>query len=300
MDTTGSFADPVLESACTLLRECSPRSPYRAPDWRWRLANFVASGGRPPRRRWIDAPVVKAVRFLDFVEGRRRRRPPGFAVTEEAYRLHTGLDAVLGEEIVLRLLSGQAYCAVADRCGLASAVVEAYARLFFDVSEQLENCDYIGGLVFGRAAYKIIAYNLGPIAVPHLVGFLRGPVLDGPAANGDVTTDGHIHRALWRLIRIMSQPLNAETSPGILRLNAVIDVLDRSARSRPRRPITAMPDAGDRLLAAAFERAERTGNHNADGVSVGETDPNVVAWLDRFARTTELSVGGIDLHRATG
>ena len=65
-------------------------------------------------------------------------------MVEGAFRLHTGLGAALREEIVLRLLSGQAYAAAAGCCGLATAVIETYGRLFFDVSEHLEKCDYIG------------------------------------------------------------------------------------------------------------------------------------------------------------
>jgi hypothetical protein len=312
MDTAGTFADPESAVGHALLPDCSPSSPYRAVDWRWRLASFIAAGGRPPRRKWIDSSFFRAVRYLDWIEGRRRRRPRGFAVTEDVHRVHMALDRTLRDEIELRLLSGQAFSEVAADCGLPATVVEAYSHLYFDVSEQLEKCDYIGCLVFGRAAYamtsrlpldlclKIVGYNLGPIVIPYLVDFLRHPALVDRLENGDVTSDGRIRRSLRRLIKIISQPINDETAPGILRLNAVIKALDRSSTSRPVRPVTAVPDAGDRLLADAFERAERAESRRADDVTPPDTDPDVIGWSGLCERADDGFVDGIETHRATG
>jgi hypothetical protein len=311
MDTAGTLADPESAAAYALLPDCSPRSPYRALDWRWRLASFVAAGGRPPRRKWIDASVIRAVRYLDWIEGRRRRRPRGFAVTEDAHRVHTALDRTLSGEIELRLLSGQACGDVAAGCGLPSNVVEAYSLLFFDVTEMLKKCDYIGCRVFGRAyvmtnplpldlCLKIVGYNLGTIVVPYLVDFLREPALLDRLENGDVTSDGRIRRSLRRLITIISQPVNDETALGILRVNAMIKALDRSSTSRPVRPVTVMPDAGDRLLAEAFERAERAENRRADEVTASDPDPDVIGWSGLCERANGALDDGIETHRATG
>jgi hypothetical protein len=283
MDTNRALTDPALNAARDLLADCSPRSPYRVLDWRSRLASFIADGGRPPRRSWIDPSVASAVRYIEYTERRRRRRPPRFATLSEAYRLRTGENRRLRDELELRILAGESYVDAAVKCGLSADAVKAYEQLYFNIADRLSSVDFIGAVVVGPSAYtwdcekpfstciKLLVYRFGAPIVDHLVRYANG--LDRAASEASLcqSTDSGLDAALQRLIKIMSMPITDATAPKLLRLTVVMRNLERDAASCPARSTSLALGVEDRLRAEALERAIETSVCKATSVTVAES-----------------------------
>src|SRR3954447_24774738 len=54
---------PDLTEEAMSLERCHPASPYRAVDWRRRLATCLRRGSLPRLDGWADDPVERAVAF---------------------------------------------------------------------------------------------------------------------------------------------------------------------------------------------------------------------------------------------
>jgi hypothetical protein len=172
----------------------SPSSALRPPDWRWRLAVRLAQGRHPTPRRWCDPWVRLARRFARTllcrpeVDG-RRGLPRGLEALEEAHRLYLKADSFCRWVVEARLLAGEGFDQVAEKCGLRASAVEAYHALFFDVRGSLRSIDYISTVVIGPKRHvgltavdadvilKLFAYGGGPLVLDAAVRFFRHPLL---------------------------------------------------------------------------------------------------------------------------
>jgi hypothetical protein len=143
---------------------------------------LVRDGKRPAS--WDD-PIVKLafdyVRAMDAAKSDAKRadierRMPDVAA---AFGLH--LEAgVSRDEIEARLLAGESIATIAGKVGVPEQVIEAYEKLFFNVSESLRAMDWLTQEVVGiyvgmrrvptrGETWKYMALAAGPAAVDMLV-----------------------------------------------------------------------------------------------------------------------------------
>jgi hypothetical protein len=108
-----------------LITDCAPDSPFRALDWRWRLASHIAQGLEPPRKRWADRWVRAAARSLARQAGEAKRAPRGSAAAalEGACRIRDMDDTRVRQVVEARLLAGLGDDEAAARLGLEPAAV---------------------------------------------------------------------------------------------------------------------------------------------------------------------------------
>jgi hypothetical protein len=251
--------------ATTTLLECSPHNPFRPPDWRWRLADYLVENPRF-RRRWVDAWARRAARFRRLLLRHGDPSHPKVVARDPALAAAYRLKSEPGPRLVVEasLLAGESYDAVAARVGLDATVVEAYERVFYAVSDQRSARDWvlftaIPGL-YGTSApddaalIKMFAYLGGP--------FVLDMMLDAtglrPAPSGAVppATIALVQRAFAarRLLALGSGPIPS------IRLARLVDELeargaddDLSALVRPVAP------AMDRFLVDAADRRDGEG-----------------------------------------
>jgi hypothetical protein len=241
-------------SAARLL-ECHPRNPFRPPDWRWRLADYLVECPRF-RRRWVDAWARRAARFrrllLDHGDPSHPKvvaRDPALA---EAYWLHHQAEPATRLVAEAAILAGESYDAVASRVGLDATVVEAYERVFYAVSDLRSARDWvlftaIPGL-YGPSApddaalIRFFAYLGGPFVLDLLL-----EATDLLPASGAPPATIALVRLAFAARRLLA--LGSDPVPSI-RLAHLVDELeargvddDLSALGRPVEP------AMDRLMA---------------------------------------------------
>jgi hypothetical protein len=166
--------------------------------------------------------------------------PKRLAAVEHAWRLHQSEDSSKWH-LEARLLTGEAFDEVARRCGLASDVVESYARLFFDVADYLHARDYLMHRLLPRGAW--LGFSPADIALMlKTAALIGGPeVLDVAlrALTGEHVTRERIvsmgpaelmrevenlHCRLCLLLRAL--PLTAFLPPRVAVLRQLADDLD--------------------------------------------------------------------------
>jgi hypothetical protein len=99
-------------------------------------------------------------------------------------------DSFCRWEVEARLLAGEGFDQVAEKCGLRASAVEAYHALFFDVrgSLRLRSTDYIATVVIGPRRLsgltaadvdillKLFGYGGGPLVLDGVIRYFRCPL----------------------------------------------------------------------------------------------------------------------------
>lgn len=147
-DNGQDFASSSVSSLILDLGNYHPRSPFRQPDWRWRLACVGRTVELPAWPEREGPWVRRASDYQDLCE------QSGLWLTEPAARdfdplVHDALvlkqhrDPLVPGELEAWLLTGEPAELISGRCGLPADLIEAYEALFFNVSDRLEARDYI-------------------------------------------------------------------------------------------------------------------------------------------------------------
>jgi hypothetical protein len=293
------LADDARDVADAFAR-CWPTSPFRSLDWRWGLAGAIRDGHPSPRRSGDDRWLGAALRLRERVQPRagdpRRHRTRRDHHVDVAYQFRFGADARRRLQLEARLLSGQEIDVIALRLGIEAGAVEAYARCFYDVLDHLEKIDYIMRSAIGRAAYtgflatdddiivKLISYNLGPLAVDALAGWLGWPVASGaPPISAEWSRA--IGRRLEFLIGVMTVPVNDQTRMGLIRLAGLVGDIDRREREYAGTHLTGAIRSADDLMTAEASSPGSRQLTPPDLVEQAEVDPDE-------GRPTDLAVDG--------
>ena len=146
-------------------RSWSKTHPFRAPDWRWRRANYYWSKSFKRKRKPADGEVIgleepeqpmqipriprcadndeEVLRILRFLLNRRTKTPnPVFQ--QDAFEIHHN-DAfcLLRWELEARILSGASVSELAKRMGMLEQTVQCYENWFYDVRDKLDNKSYV-------------------------------------------------------------------------------------------------------------------------------------------------------------
>jgi hypothetical protein len=122
-------------------------------------------------------------------------------------------------ELEARLLAGETFDAIAEKCGVPADVGAAYEAVFFNVSERLQATDYILSQVIGERLYvpgalrpddfvKFSAYRGGPYVVDAMRGVIHGDLssrdgLDRLDAGGD-----RLEQLFWRALATRNLPVD--------------------------------------------------------------------------------------------
>lgn len=159
----------------------NPLHPLRLIDWRFQKAiDLLLKQGHP---RCGEAPDLwkEFWRFLrellacrDAASRRRlMRKWPKFWFAMELYCERTsGLHAL----IEARLLAGESPNAIGGRLGFSAAVIETFARLFFDVEDRLASVDLIRTVIFQRPDQSHGGEADRELSL-RAIGYFGGPVL---------------------------------------------------------------------------------------------------------------------------
>jgi len=189
---------PAPTNPCWL--DLDPAGLFRPPDFRWRLASRLAAGEFVPAE-WIDEWVRVGRRVLAVPPD--ASAVPTLAAAADARTLALDGPGPLRLEVEARLLARQPADAVADRTGLTAAAVEAYAALFYAVTDSLTHRGYVTHCVVGlhesvaahAAHVRMLCYDGGPLVADAVFDALADPVLVGAGRGPDAAE-------LRRLVRL--------------------------------------------------------------------------------------------------
>jgi hypothetical protein len=206
-------------------------------------AGATAEGMPPPRRKWVDAWVKRAAKFLTTRCDHRPRRAQTNTAIADAHRLRHATDPRLRDEIETRVLAGQDPVDIADRCNLAAEVVEAYEQLFFDLRERLGARDYILSVVdpnvtltFGTPSQdtvvKILAYRFGVTAVDILVGYLPGMIKERATGRRSSNAEPGLEGTIRRAVLALALSADEAIALGPERIGLIAELLGQGAATK--------------------------------------------------------------------
>jgi hypothetical protein len=282
-----------------MIAECSPDSPVREPDWRYRRARHLDAGRIDYRPRREDAWVRLILSRLQSrkVRGLEARRR--VAALAEAHRIRYEADHYVHMEIEARLLAGQDDDQIGGRLCLEPGVIEAYERAHFNVRDVLDKLDYIMFCVIGPTVYtgirpgdvgtlmKLFAYGRGAFVLDALLYHLGWPGAPHPAGiePEDMVELGH---RLDLLIALRTLQIGDKDALPLMRLNRRLGEIQRRWASR---------DHATVMRAVAPTLSLPSGRQ-----SPGEPVSPVLVPLDGDLREvrndTNALLGPIDLHVA--
>jgi hypothetical protein len=153
-------------------------SPFRPPDWRWRLAQLSLKEKLPRRPETLDFWVRRIAKYLranreQSTSSRPCKRSSFDHVLGEAARIRFASDPLIAGEMEAWVLADEPISLIAKHCGLAEGVVEAYEKCFFDARTRLEAKSYINHIVLGPSLYT--GFDLEDLpAIWRVVGYYRG------------------------------------------------------------------------------------------------------------------------------
>jgi hypothetical protein len=178
LDDEGARSDGEA-GARMLARSSGGAGGMRLPDHRARRAWLLVEFGRSPCSE-DDEATRKAVLYLHLRQSPKEGQPlpPSIQDTASAFNLYQA-GGIPRWHLEARLLTGVSLAEVGRLCGLAEAVVQAYADLFFDVLTSLEAEDFISLHAIGHDSKEPLNPD-GPGAILKLAAYQGGPmVLEG-------------------------------------------------------------------------------------------------------------------------
>jgi hypothetical protein len=167
-----------------------PTSPLRPSDYRWRLAHVLARQPRLPLRKYADAAVLRALRYLRALgrcrdeKDRQRlaRRMPDLAA---AHALYQDGPQERRWAVEARVLANEPAEVIADKHGLDAATVNTFEQVFFAERHVLRATDRITCSVVRIFDYvtepgldviwKLLGYQYGPVVLDRLIPVTLGP-----------------------------------------------------------------------------------------------------------------------------
>lgn len=140
-------------------------SPLRPTDWRWEKAKLLHNKKKTPSRRWDDDKIVKAMKFLDDLDGLEDDWDQ-FEVLEkwpamyDAWMIRQDSGTCRRWELEAWLLARDAsFTKISKWCGIKPAVIYWYEALFFNVRDRLKDSGWIATVVLGRSYHMALNDN---------------------------------------------------------------------------------------------------------------------------------------------
>jgi hypothetical protein len=226
-----------------------PTSPLRPSDYRWRLAGVLARRPRLPLRKYADAAVLRALRYLRALgrcrrEADRRRLARHMPDLARAHALHHDGPQERRWAVEARVLANEPVEVIAAKHGLDSAVVETYEQLFFAERPRLGSRDYVMCCVVRifdvqterdlnlGIIWKLFGFLFGPVALDRLIPVTLGPAwhTTHEALNGVIDED--VRLALKVKVAVALRLPCVTPQSQLAMLNAYLDLLERERAAK--------------------------------------------------------------------
>lgn len=148
-------------------------------------------------------------------------------------------------EIEARLLSGESFKDIADRCGLPEVTIEFYEKLFFNVTDRLKNKMYVFHIAIGDQLhrgmtdrdYGILWKIYGYVRGPEMLDFLIGTFSDWSRPVGLMQAEQQLtedHKSTMRRKAALASRMtgiNQHTADRLIELHTKIMEVENSAGS---------------------------------------------------------------------
>src|SRR5262249_41147534 len=128
-------------------RPDAPAHLPRPPAWRWLRAQTLVERRRRVSPRddcWVRAAAAY-LRGLARCAGEAAREKVArrFPEVDAAFALNRTGEPLRRAEVEARLLAGEDFAAVGEKCGLPIGAVARYHQVFFDVRDRLNARDFV-------------------------------------------------------------------------------------------------------------------------------------------------------------
>lgn len=230
----------------TIPLELTSACPFRPMDWRWQHATFVHRHRLRLNPHRDDPWVRNAVRSLRANDPKRASARTGrtteLASIAQARALLGSNDPWPRRELEARLLTGEPFEVIAERCRLPELTVVAYEALFFDVRVRLPHADHITFMVLKSdpdstsdddlgLCLRRYAYEGGPRVLDRLLELIDPRV--SLTKIGEVSAKQVVEDRIVRIsIALRSVQLTEKTLPLWFRLAPFLETV-MSMASRP-------------------------------------------------------------------
>lgn len=290
------------------------QSPVRAPHWPWLRAVEIDRGGRAPSRK-LDGPVgfrnIRRALRLKRHYDRAGKNPEGmYALMLRdsglfwAHSLWLADKAPTRWTIEARIIAGETNAEIAQKLGTDEDVIAAYADIFFDVRDKLENLDYVVSVILADAVtrglqerqydllWKMMAFQGGTHALNAVLS--RFISINKPRSPDEVAgffQDSAINSVKYKAaIATMTIPVNQHTSLALIdsfvkyveverttdnatkAQNSIIDNIGAMLRSMPIRIGTKLESRENKILPYDNAAAELRGDEIMTVASGGEIE----------------------------
>ena len=159
-----------------------PKSPFRPVDWRWLKVKAYRRLGSRLSRFKIDAHLFEAYCFaekLDEVED-EMDSVELCEQNEHIFDAHTfysdNSKTSHRWELEARLLAKESYSSIAQKMSLDIETINTYEKIFFNVSDRLENVSWIIHSVVGRSIHVGLTERDFDL-LWKMYGYFGGPVM---------------------------------------------------------------------------------------------------------------------------
>lgn len=290
------------------------QSPKRAPHWPWLRAVQIDRGGRAASRK-LDGEsgfrnIRRALRLKRHFDkaGNDSEKLYALMIRDSglfwAHSLWRDDKAPMRWTIEARIMAGETNAEIAQKLGTDEDVIEAYADIFFDVRDKLQNLDYVVSVILADAVtrglqerqydllWKMMAFQGGTHALNAILS--RFISISRPKSAEEVAgffQDSAINSVKYKAaIATMTIPVNQHTSLALIdsfvkyveverttdsatkAQSSIIDNIGAMLRAMPIRIGTKLDSRESKVLPYDDSAAELRGDEIMTVVSGGELD----------------------------
>lgn len=287
------------------------QSPRRSPHWPWLRAVQIDRGGRAASRK-IDGVagfrnIRRALRLKRHFDRAGNNPEKMYALMLRdsglfwAHSLWLDDKAPTRWTIEARIIAGETNAEIAQKLGTEEDVIAAYADVFFDVRDKLENLDYVVSVILADAVtrglqerqydllWKMVAFQGGTHALNAILS--RFISISKPRSPDEVAgffQDSAINSVKYKAaIATMTVPVNTHTQLALIdsfvkyveverttdnatkAQNSIIENIGAMLRSMPIRIGTKLESRENKLLPYDDSAAELRGDEIMTVVSGG-------------------------------
>jgi len=252
-------------------------NPRRAPHWRWLRAVEIDSGGQRATRA-VDGEagftwIRRASRLKRRFEAAGNRSAALYRLVQYdrelfwAHNMWSDERAPMRWAIEARILAGESDADIARRIGTDPGIVAAYAEVFFDVRNMLENRDYVVNVIMADAVargvterqfdllWKMFAFHGGS----HVLDAVMSKVtaLPRPERSDDVGgffQDFAVNTMKQKAaIAALTVPINTHTQLGLIDSFVKYTEIEKTSENTSKAHATIVDNIGAMMAALPFK-----------------------------------------------
>ncbi len=273
-----------------------PNSPFRPADWRWRLVGYLRDGRvrRVPRPWHRDLAVRRIRRFQAALERcgseaahlRLARRESALYA---AWQIWASGNTPVAAELRARILARQSDDEVADRLGVAPAVVAEFETGFYNVRGKLSAPSYVVHVVLGGrmnagiepgdvdALWGSVSYFHGPAMLDAIIAGFDGAHRPERFEQLKSFFRHDAQATLWRRVWLAAKSLNPTDQRTQLQLLRLLPSLQEADATAHRRPAYEAVDRLGTATAPVLAAAQKPADHQVATSPAPASRPSAVA-----------------------